>query len=127
MTQDNVEEVVNTLYSEWKEHGMIAELNGVPHITVNTSTMVPVQIYNNNGNVISVSEVAHVDTISHQTLSTLGITEEPRPVSTLIKPTQTPKNAMTVPLVTTTNTHHAATSRALSELQTGCAVRTTSR
>ena len=120
MGQENVEEMVQTLYSDWRGNGMIAELRGVPHITVNTSTMVPVQIYSNAGKVIRVSEVAHVDTTSHAALSTLGITTETRPVSTLIQPTQTPRNATTAPLVNTTNnTHHAATLRVLSELQAG--------
>ena len=58
--------------AEWEEEGMIADSDGVLQVLINTSTVVPVQLYNNQGNTVTMAEAPQVLTTSYNMLSKLG-------------------------------------------------------
>ena len=74
---DRVSELIQSLYSEWKGKGMIADMIGVPHVKIATSTIVPVQLYNDRDNAVTINEAPRVEVTSNHVLSMLGVLKTP--------------------------------------------------
>ena len=66
---------------------------GVRRVTINTTTLVPVQLYNNRGKVIAMSEAQRVNDLSPSTLSMIGVSPTDQSAERQFVPQTTPHRA----------------------------------
>ena len=82
---------IQSVYSEWEGTRMIENIDsGVRHVTINTTTCVPVLLYNKQGKVIAMSEAQRVNDLLPSTLSMLGVSPTDQSAGRQFVPQTTP-------------------------------------
>ena len=115
MRGNEISLLIGSLYQQWQGKGMIADMEGVPQVTINTSTTVLVLLLNDRGESISIDEAPRVEATLRHTLSRLGVfTSEPQ-VERQFQPDTGPLQNGLPPSFEQVNPTHAtrATSRPL--------------
>ena len=69
----DIEAMIERMHDEWAGKGMIANMEGVRQVSINTSTMVPVQLFNNRNNVVTMAAAPKVEAMPRRTLTKLGV------------------------------------------------------